>query len=59
MELAKDFYGGYSGLIEEAVKEFLEKPVVPYEDDIADTEKAKSESEWIDFSDLEKKINKD
>jgi len=27
MDEAKDFYGGYSGLIEDAVREFLSRPV--------------------------------
>ena len=36
MDDAKDFYGGYSGLIEKAVAEFLARPVEPYDDDIKD-----------------------
>ena len=38
MDDAKDFYGGYSGLIEKAVDEFLSRPVEPYEDYIKDIE---------------------
>ncbi|UCB46239.1 MAG: hypothetical protein JSV25_02100 [Spirochaetota bacterium] len=56
MDDAKDFYGGYSGLIEKAVSEFLTRPVEPYEDDIKDFEEAKQSDEWIDIESLRKKI---
>jgi len=56
MELAKDFYGGYSGLIETAVWEFLKRPVESYPDDIEDVKEAKSSDEWIDIELLRKKI---
>ena len=56
MELAKDFYGGYSGLIETAVWEFLKRPVEPYPDDIIDAKEAKEGDEWIDIESLRKKI---
>ena len=58
MELAKDFYGGYSGLIEKAVKEFLSKPVKPYKDDITASQEAKKDNQWIELSELEKEIMK-
>lgn len=56
MDDAKDFYGGYSGLIEKAVSEFLTRPVEPYEDDIEDIEKVKHSKEWIDIESLRNKI---
>ena len=56
MDDAKDFYGGYSGLIEKAVSEFLARPVEPYEDDIKDIEKVKHSKEWIDIESLRNKI---
>jgi len=57
MDLAKDFYGGYSGLIEKAVEEFLVRPVEPYPEDIVDAEAAKGSNEWIDLESLRQKIN--
>ena len=57
MDLAKDFYGGYSGLIEKAVEEFLTHPVEPYPEDIEDAEAAKGSNEWIDLESLRQKIN--
>ena len=57
MNDAKDFYGGYSGLIEKAVAEFLARPVEPYKDDIEDIEEAKKSDEWIDIESLRKKIH--
>lgn len=56
MDDAKDFFGGYSSLIEKAVKEFLSKPVEPYEDDIVDIEQAKKNHEWIELGRLKEKI---
>jgi hypothetical protein len=56
MEDAKDFYGGYSGLIEKAVVEFLSRPVEPYKDDIKDIEEAKRENEWIDLATMKSKL---
>lgn len=58
MDDAKDFYGGYSGLIEKAVFEFLSRPVSPYKDDIQNIEKAKKENEWVNIESLAKKISK-
>lgn len=34
MELIKDSYGGFSGLIEKAVILFLKQPIDPYDDDV-------------------------
>lgn len=56
MDLAKDFYGGYSGLIEKAVEEFLTRPVEPYSEDIDDAETAKAKDEWIDLESLRERI---
>jgi hypothetical protein len=56
MDLSKDFYGGYSGLIEEALKHFLSSPVKPYLEDISDYEKAIKENQWISLEELRKKI---
>jgi len=56
MDDAKDFYGGYSGLIENAVAEFLSRPVEPYEDDIKDIEEAKKDDEWIVLETLKSKL---
>ena len=58
MKDAKDFYGGYSGLIEHAVHEFLSYPVEPYEDDIKDLKEAKENNEWIPLHDLKKRIKR-
>jgi len=58
MDLAKDFYGGYSGLIEKAVAEFLSQPVEPYEEDIRDAEAAKKSKEWASLSELKAKLKK-
>ena len=58
MKNAKDFYGGYSGLIEKAVMEFLYRPVEPYEDDIQDLYEAKKKNEWITLDTLKRKIKK-
>ena len=56
MDDAKEFYGGYSGLIEKAVAEFLSRPVEPYEDDIKDIEEAKKANEWIDLAALKSNL---
>jgi len=56
MKDAKDFYGGYSGLIEHAVHEFLTYSVEPYEDDLQDLKEAKKKNEWIPLNALKKKI---
>ena len=56
MDDAKDFYGGYSGLIEKALAEFLSRPVEPYEDDITDIEEAKKADQWIDLNTLKKNL---
>jgi hypothetical protein len=56
MDDAKGFYGGYSGLIEKAVAEFLSRPVEPYEDDIKDIEEAKKANEWIDLATLKRNL---
>jgi hypothetical protein len=58
MDLAKDFYGGYSGLIEKAVEEFLSQPVEPYEEDKRDAENAKKSKEWISLTELKAKLKK-
>ena len=52
MEAAKDFYGSYSALIEQAVIEFLARPVVPSQQDIQDIQKARNQNEWISFESL-------
>jgi hypothetical protein len=57
MDLAKDFYGGYSGLIEKAVEEFLTRPVEPFAEDIEAAESARTEDEWIDLDSLRKSIS--
>jgi len=56
MDDAKDFYGGYSGLIEKALTEFLSRPVEPYEDDVADIEEAKKTDEWIDLETFKRNL---
>ncbi len=56
MDDAKEFYGGYSGIIEKAVVEFFSRPVEPYDDDIKDIEEAKKTNEWIDLAVLKSKI---
>ncbi|OFW62905.1 MAG: hypothetical protein A2Z35_03930 [Actinobacteria bacterium RBG_19FT_COMBO_36_27] len=56
MDNAKEFYGGYSGIIEKAVVEFFSRPVEPYDDDIKDIEEAKKTNEWIDLAVLKSKI---
>jgi hypothetical protein len=56
MDMAKDFYGGYSGLIEKAVEEFLTRPVEPYPQDIEAAESAKIEDEWVDLESLRNSI---
>ena len=56
MDNAKDFYGGYSGLIEKAVAEFLTRPVEPYDDDIKDIEEVKKSYEWIDIETLRMRL---
>lgn len=56
MAAAKDFYGGYSGLIEKAVMEFLVRPVEPYPDDINDAKAARKAAEWIELESLVRKI---
>jgi len=58
MDDAKHFYGGYSGLIEKAVLEFLSRPVEPYADDVKDIEEAKKSDEWIDLDSLKKKLRR-
>ncbi|KPJ88972.1 MAG: hypothetical protein AMS17_03620 [Spirochaetes bacterium DG_61] len=58
MDDAKDFYGGYSGLIEKAVTEFLSRPVEPYDADIKDIEEAREADEWIDIITLRNKLQK-
>lgn len=58
MDLAKEFYGGYSGLIERAVESFLERPVEPYTEDIEDAEDAGKSDEWIDLESLKSLIIK-
>ena len=56
MDDAKDFYGGYSGLIEKALSEFLSRPVEPYDDDVQDIMEARKAKEWIDIDVLKKKL---
>jgi len=56
MDDAREFYGGYSGLIEKAVAEFLARPVEPYEDDIKDIEEAKKANDWIDLAALKSNL---
>lgn len=58
MDLAKEFYGGYSGLIEMAVESFLAQPVEPYAEDIEDAEDARKRDEWIDLESLKLMIIK-
>ena len=58
MDDAKHFYGGYSGLIEKAIIEFLSRPVEPYANDIKDIEVAKKSDEWIDLDSLKKKLRR-
>lgn len=58
LEHAKDFYGGYSRLIEKAVVEFLSRPVEPYEEDILDAERSKRSNEWIGLDELREKIRR-
>lgn len=58
MDNAKDFYGGYSGLIEKAIVEFFSRPVEPYDDDIKDIEEAKKANEWIELTVLKSKLQK-
>jgi hypothetical protein len=58
MDLAKDFYGSYSGLIEKAVEEFLSQPVEPYEEDKKDAETARKSNEWTSLEDLKAKLKK-
>ena len=53
MELIKDIYGGFSGLIEMAVVRFLNEPVVPYEDDIKAYETSLSCSDTVDIDDVD------
>ena len=56
MDLSKNFYGGYSGLIEKAVEEFLSLPVEPYTDDIEDADAARKSKVWIEIEELKRKI---
>jgi hypothetical protein len=56
MDDAKDFYGGYSGLIEKALKEFLVRPVEKYKDDIININEAKQANEWIELEELKRKL---
>jgi len=58
MNEAKDSYGGYSGLIERAVHEFLSHPVVPDEDDIQELNEVINHNEWTSLDDLKKKIKR-
>jgi len=58
MDLAKEFYGGYSGLIEMAVESFLARPVEPYTEDVEDAEDARKSDEWIDLESLKSLIIK-
>ena len=56
MELSKDFYGGYSGLIERAVEDFLARPVEPYPEDIEDAKSAGESTDWVDLQSLKRRI---
>ena len=56
MDLSKDFYGGYSALIETAVADFLSRPVEAYVEDIEDSEQARAENDWVDTRALKKAI---
>ncbi len=56
MNLSKDFYGGYSALIEKAVEEFLSRPVEPFAEDLQDSDRAKRENEWVDIESIKKTI---
>ena len=56
MDDAKHFYGGYSGLIEKALAEFLSRPVEPYDDDVQDIMEARKAEEWIDLDVLKEKL---
>jgi hypothetical protein len=56
MDMAKDFYGGYSGLIEKAVEEFLTRPVEPYPEDVEAAESARIAEEWVDLDSLRDSI---
>jgi hypothetical protein len=55
MDMSKDFYGGYSGLIETAVTEFLSRPVEPYPENIRDSKRARKSDQWIELEALEGK----
>lgn len=57
MEYAKDFYGGYSALIEKAVTSFLDRPVEPYPEDVSDAEAARTSGEWKSLEVLKKELN--
>ena len=56
MNLSKDFYGGYSALIEKAVEEFLSRPVEPFDEDVQDSEETRRENEWVDLESIKKAI---
>ena len=56
MEESKDFYGGYSGLIERAVVEFLSRPVEPYPEDIRDANSARESDEWVELNALRDRL---
>lgn len=57
MEYAKDFYGGYSALIEKAVTSFLDRPVEPYPEDISDAETARTSGEWTSLDVLKRDLS--
>ena len=56
MDESKDFYGGYSGLIERAVEEFLSRPVEPYPEDIRDAKNARQSDEWVELNALRDRL---
>jgi hypothetical protein len=57
MRDSKDFYGGYSGLIERAVEEFLSRPVTLYPEDIRDANAARrAQTGWTELNKLRERL---
>ena len=57
MDQAKDFYGGYSALIREALREFLSRPVEPFPEDVRDSEEARRQDDWVPFDAVRKRLD--
>ena len=53
MELIKDFFGGFSGLIESAVRRFLNEPLIPSEDDVRAYEASLSSTDAVNIDDID------